>query len=505
MIVKHTFLDKCNTIIDGSKANFGLNPIIELYYGNLHSRALIHFGHDELKQMVEDKTYPDMSKLRHVLKMKNASMIRTENLNRCCLDITRKDERIRAASYDIILFLIPEYWDNGKGFDYSQDIFPGFHRGYSEEGSNWYYRKSYCTWGLYNDESPCEKRRGLDNYDINFKLAPGVYSIETMFKEMEKYCQQDSSDDSSEEDCIIVGMQHFDYGNEDLCIDITETVNRFITGELENYGLGIAFGPTYEIAEEDTPQYSGFFSNSTKSFFQPYVETTYDDYIRDDRNNFHLDKENRLYFYASVGGDMVNLDNIPSCSVNGAEYEVKQATKGVYYIELYFDSSEYAENTMFYDTWSNIVYNGKHLKDVELYFTTKSGDGFYSFGLPSGGKEYFRVVPSLSGIDNKETINRGDVRKVNVDCRIPYTSDQSSYTGDIEYRLYVLQGTSEIDVIPYTKVEMAFLENYFLIDTRQLVTCRYYIDIKVKNNMEDIIHKEMLQFDIADNRTDARG
>lgn len=502
-MVKHTFLDKCNTIVDGSKANFGLNPIIELYYGNLHSRALIHFSHDEIKSMVEDKTYPDISKLRHVLKMKNASMIREENYNRFCLDITRKDERVRAASFDLVLFLIPEEWDNGKGFDYSQDIFPGFHRGYSEDGSNWYYSKSYCTWGMYKEES-CT-RKSLDDYDKNYRLAPGVYSIETMLKELEKYCGHDSSDDSSDDNCIIVGTQHFDYGNEDLEIDITDAVNRFITGELENYGIGIAFSPLYEVVEENSPRYAGFYSNSTNSFFQPYVETTYDDYIRDDRNNFHLDKENRLYFYASVGGEMVNLDEMPTCSVNGTEYEVKQATKGVYYVELFFDSVEYNENTMYYDTWSDIYYNGKRLNDVELYFTTKSGEGYYSFGLPSGGKEYFRIVPSLSGIDNKETVGRGDVRKVNIDCRIPYTSDQASYTGDIEYRLYVLQGTSEIDVIPYSKVEMSFLENYFLIDTKQLLPCRYYVDIRVKNDMEDIMHRKMLQFDIEDNRTEARG
>lgn len=500
MIVTHTFLDKCNTIIEGTKANFGLNPIIELYYGELHSRALIHFDHNNLKEMVEDKTYPDITKLRHVLKMTNSALIRTENLNRSCLDITRKDERVRAASFDLILFLVPEEWDNGRGFDYSQDIFPGFHRGYSEEGSNWYYSRSYCTWGLPDSGNPCEPA-SLDNCDKARGTCPGVYSVEKLYDEWEKYNGEGSDESGS---AIIVGSQRFDYGNENMEIDITDIVNAYITGELENHGLGIAFSPVYEEVETKSPQYVGFFSNSTNSFYQPYVESTYDDFLNDDRNDFHLDKENRLYFYASVGGEMVNLDNIPSCDIDGVSYEVKQATKGVYYIELFFDSSEHNPETMYYDTWSDIVYNGKKLPDVELYFTTKSGEGFYSFGLPSGGKEYFRVVPSLYGIDNKETINKGDVRKVNIDCRIPYTSSQSSYTGDVYYRLYVLQGKSEIDVIPYTKVEKTFLDMYFLVDTKQLLPCRYYVDVKIKNDMEEIHHKNLLQFDIADNRTDVR-
>lgn len=507
MIVKHTFLDKCNTIIEGSKANFGLNPIIELYYGNLHSRGMIHFDHTELKKMVEDKTYPDMSKLRHVLKMKNSSLVRTENLNRSCLDITRKDERVRAASFDLVLFLIPESWDNGRGFDYSQDIFPGFHRGYSEEGSNWYYSKSYCTWAVPPPPlSPCEQwRRSLDEYDAAYKTSPGIYPTETICNEIEKFCSCDCDDsEDSCDDCIVVGLQHFDYGNEDIEIDITDTVNRFITEDIANNGIAIAFTPVYEDSEVDSAQYVGFFSNSTTGFFQPYVETTYDEHIHDDRNNFFLDKVNRLYFYSSIGGEMVNLDNIPTCSVQDTEYEVHQATKGVYYIEIFMDSAEHVAPSTYYDLWSDIVYNGRKLPDTELYFTTKSGEGYYSFGLPSSGKEYFRAVPSLSGIDNKETVGRGDIRKVVVDCRIPYTSDQATFTGDIEYRLYVMQGTSEIDVIPYTKMDMGFLENYFLLDTSCLLPCRYYVDIRITHAMEEIVHRKMLQFDIADNRTDAR-
>ena len=52
----------------------------------------------------------------------------------------------------------------------------------------------------------------------------GVYSNETLSKEYDKF----SSDCGSS---IIIGRQHFDIGNENIKLDITDIFNKFITGE----------------------------------------------------------------------------------------------------------------------------------------------------------------------------------------------------------------------------------------------------------------------------------
>ena len=75
MLVTNTFLSKCNTIVDGSLANTGLNPILQLYYGNMHTRGLIYFDEDKVKALCYGMTYPDTTKLKHVLKMWNVSDI----------------------------------------------------------------------------------------------------------------------------------------------------------------------------------------------------------------------------------------------------------------------------------------------------------------------------------------------------------------------------------------------------------------------------------------------
>ena len=64
-------------------------------------------------------------------------------------------------------------------------------------------------------------------------------------------------------------------------MDITEIFNKFITGELENQGIGIAFAPSFATLSTYKTQYVGFFTQHTHSFFEPYVETTYDETIED--------------------------------------------------------------------------------------------------------------------------------------------------------------------------------------------------------------------------------
>lgn len=479
MIVTKTYLSKCNTIVKDNPANLSLNPVLELNYGKMLSRGLIYFDHINLKKMVEDKVYPDISKLRHTLKMTNCSSITDKHINKPCLSFDFHTHKDRAVSFDVILFLLPNQWDNGRGFDFVYDYFHDeTYRGVSTDASNWYQFSNYKKW---NNE--------------------GIYDIDFLFTEYDKFTSKNGNLSD-----VIIAKQHFDYGNENLEIDITEIVNQYIEGKLENYGFGMAFAPYYENLQTKRSQYVGFFTQHTHSFFKPYVETTYNEFIEDDRNNFYLDKDNKLYFYASVGGFPVNLDELPVCTINGSEIVSKQATKGVYYTEVNFSSSEYESNAMYSDVWSNIKYKNKQFPDVELSFVTKETEGYFSFGLPNNSENtsHCEYVTSVYGINDSETVNQGDIRKVNVDCKIPYTSSQVYPVDGLYYRLYVHSGTDQIDVIDWTPVERGYNENYFLINTNDLIPERYYVDLKICHDKELTINHKALQFDIVNNITDKK-
>lgn len=471
-----TFISKSNTIVRDSDVNLSLNPVMELNYGEMLSRCMIYFDHSKVKRMVEDKTYPDMSKLRHVLKMTNAASVNDKRINCLMPKSTYDGYKQRAVSFDLIFYLLPKDWDEGRGFDYTQDVRTEYHRGVSYGGSNWYQFKNYCNWG-----------------------SEGVYTTDFLSKELDKFTSP-----AGNKSKVIIAYQHFDHGNEPIELDITDTMNKFISGELCNNGIGIAFSPVFEDTKTDYTQYVGFFTNHTNSFFEPYVETTYDDVIRDDRFNFYLNKKNRLYFYANVGGKQVNLDAMPTAEIDGANYEVKQTTKGAYYIEVELGSDSYEQDTMLYDVWSNIIYQGKDMGSVELSFVTKGSSGYFSFGLPTSEYEAnnAKFTPYVYGITNLEKIKRGDIRKVNVECKIPYTSQQMYAVDNIEYRLYVMDGTRQIDVIDYSPLEMVYNTNYFLIDTNDLIPSRYYVDLKIRYGMEEIHHRDVLHFDIMNDVTE---
>lgn len=472
-IVTHTFISKTNTIIKDSNASVGLNPIIELNYGKMLTRALIYFDHSKVQKMVEDKTYPEIGKLKHILKIKNAGSIDDRHINKKFLDSNGEYYKQRAASFDLIFFLIPNDWDEGRGFDYKQDLNIRNHRAYTSSGSNWYQYQTYCKW---------------EN--------EGIYSTDRLSKELDLFTSKQGNQSN-----IIIGYQHFDKGNESIELDITNIFNKFITGELCNYGIGIAFSPQYENKTTDLSQYVGFFTHHTHSFFEPYVETTYDDTIEDDRANFYLDKPNKLYFYSIIGNNFTNLDEIPTCTIENVLYDVKQAFKGIYYIDITLDSANFSENQMLYDTWSNIKYKGRTFNDVELDFVTKLPNDYFQLGLPSGNKQT-EIIPTLYGIKYKEKIKRGDIRKINVDCRIPYTTNQDRSNTSMEYRLYILSGEKQIDVIDWQKIERGFNENFFFINTDELLPSRYYIDIRININLELYNYRNILEFDIEDNITE---
>ena len=478
-MITRTYISKINTIIKDSELNTGLNPVSELCYGSSVTRMLVYFDHCRLKKLVDDKIFPDIKKMRHYLKITNAGSIDFTQIH--CNEISNitDDIKIRACSFDLIFFLIPKFWDCGKGFDYTKTF---FNQGYygkectgtrmntsrllSNDGSNWYQSRNGYKW----DEE-------------------GIYSNLTLSNEYDKF----SSDEGSN---IIIGRQHFDVGNENINLDITEIVNKFISGELENYGIGIAYTPMYELVGGKIENYTGFLTHKTNTFFEPYVETHYDDFISDDRAFFSLDKNNKLYLYCNIGGELDNLDELPTCKVDDKEYEVKQFSKGIYYIDINASRAIYSPNTMLYDVWDNIIYKGEKLESVELDFVLKGNSIFFNIG--NSLEESVKLTPTIYGIKSEENIKRGDVRKVVVNPRVTYKKNISELVDNMEYRLYVKDGEREIDVIPYEKVNKTFLENYFLIDTEMLIPNRYYIDIKFKYNMEIIMNHDVLCFDIVD-------
>ena len=134
-MIKHIFLDKCNTIIKDSDLNTGLNPVVELNTGKMTSRILLHFDLNELKDGVQAGEY-QTENLTHTLKMFNCGSVNLPIFNDELQD--GNFTKTRATSFDVIAFRLPYIWDKGRGYDYHGDFFQQSLKKTVKSGSTWF-------------------------------------------------------------------------------------------------------------------------------------------------------------------------------------------------------------------------------------------------------------------------------------------------------------------------------------------------------------------------------
>lgn len=480
-MIKRTFLDKTNTIRRSSYENYGLHPVCMLNYGGEMTRVLLHFNIDGIKEWLKDKE--KALECKHILRMTNYGSIDLKKFGLTIPSYDIRGEKDRAVSFTLYAFPIEEEWDEGVGFDSIYDFWLSGKSIVSNEGSNWFNRKSGYKW-----------------------LKTGCIGI---------YPDIDNA----------IASQHFEHGNENLELDITDYVNGIIFSGNPNYGLCLIFDPelergtdyrtckvfdtidatvsgetyiipvnkvkeVHEGKKEDKPkltQYVGFFGNKTNTFYEPVVESRIDDYIKDDRYNFILGKNNRLYFYCSEDSKFLNLDVLPICTIDGDEYPVTQQDTGIYYATVNLSG---APDMIHYDEWSNLSLSGD-IGDLEFEFVTHPSLSRFNIG-PEISQETI-LEPSLSGVNDDEVLNKGDIRKVNIKLRVPYTTKYFTKNG-VEYRIYSKDGNREVTVIDWDGVNNAGSINYFLIKADELVPGDYYVDIRVTTKSQVKTFKEKLKF-----------
>jgi hypothetical protein len=464
-MITHTFFNKCNTIIENSTNNTGLNPVAELNAGDTLTRILIDFDLTKLREQVKNGEV-NVENLTHKIKMTNCGTV-TLPLFNDKVSVNCKEKQ-RAASFDIIAFRLPYQWDEGRGFDYQKDYVKDTHKIISTDCSNWFQARNDMEWDEY-----------------------GVYSYNTLANDyLENF--------NINEDAIIIGRQHFDNGTENLELDITDYINQILSGKKDFNGIGLAFSPRFESTSTEN-RFISFFTNHTNTFFVPYLETINADTILDDRANFHVGITNRLYFFVTDNGEYVNLDEMPTCCIDETYYDVKHAGRGVYYIELTLKKGEVEPNTILYDTWSNLVLNGLVIEDVEMEFVVLPMDKRVNLGRVDNG--VISYTPQLSGINDCEKIKIGDIREINVDFIEDYTHGKTMIPSHSEYRIYVKENDREIDIYPYQPIERRYNQHAFIVDTNELIPNTYYIDIKTKHGRSVKIFDNVLEFTIVSNVT----
>lgn len=467
-MIYRTYFSKNNCIIKNTYTNTAKNQVIELFHGEAttvssatgattYSRYLFHFPITVLQQKIADKTIITGSGVTHTLKMTNTSFFDKELLGQNALG----DRYFRAVSFDLVLFAIPEEWDEGVGYDYTEpsvnDTAFQTNRTFLQTPSNWIERKTGLNWA-------------------NSGVVASGYTV--------------------------LASQHFDNGNENINMDVTHIVNGLLSGDT-NYGFGIAFSAETEQELTQEKYFVGFFSKYTNTIFEPFIETYYNDYINDDRQHFYLDKPNKLYLYSNIGGAPTNI-TIGSVTIYDPEdavfatysaNDIQQTTQGVYYVNVTIPSAVYGDLVMFKDVWEDITYNSISLPDVELNFVTHETKNYYQIGSSDVVPQ--EVAINLYGLKRDERIKSGDIRKVYVEVKPMWEVNAHILIDTLSYRLYMRQGQEEIPIVDWTNINRSFTANYFLIDTSWLLATEYYLDVKLTSNLLVKTYPELVKFRVV--------
>ena len=461
MSVFRIYPSKSNTIASGvySRLNSGQNAVTDLWYGGggtdtalekrrSVSRFIMKFDLDELKRKLDSKEINGDLISSYRLRMINS--IPGDIILKPEYEFDVLDKQV-ATSFDLIAFPIDKYWDEGRGYDLYKEnylikqagavMFSGY--------SNWSSATSTDMW-----------------------TEPGVY-IDPLSS------------------TTFNSSQHFDIGNEDVNMDITDIVNNWMSGGSVNNGVGVAFRRDYELLSTDTKFVASFFTEKTNSFNKPFIEVVYNQSFQDDRLQVSNNRNCRLFLYTFSGNNAVNYFSAGTVDIQKMDgtpvatgMVPKQMEIGVYYIDILMSAATRGEQ--YRDIWRGVTFvPGIDVQDITQVFTIK--DNFYTNNAP----QVNNYSVSIYGIGDNSILSIGETHKVFVDLRVNYSSRNLPSTAyALKYRIVM---NNQDEVVPWTLINQAVINgcksNYFTLETGWLLHNQTY---KIEYRVDEFGTKRVL-------------
>lgn len=554
MSIFRIYPSKSNTIAGSyfNSLNSGQNAITDLWYGgggtdtapdkrNSVSRFLVYFDLNNLRQKFDSKEINESLVTSYRLRMTNSKP----------RDLVLEDDyeydvlfKKVAASFDLIAFPINKYWEEGRGYDLTKEIYVVRQKGNSLVSgvSNWNYATAQIAWdepGVYNDPtgytysgfviesgmtiSTRTLATDLDNPTyfnfittsitgmglsisantigtniyVDFNPLSGDVSTSdwknavtgTTFSGYPISITNDStsiyinssgtttftlSADTPIPNISYYSTQHFDVGNEDINMDVTNIVKDWLSGGSENYGIGIAYRRDYELLSTDTRYISSFFTEKTNTAFKPCLEVVYNQVIQDDRKQVSNNRPSNLFLYTFSGHNFSNI-NLSAVTVDIKRGNVMiytgltptQLSTGTYYVNVWMSGATAGEK--YTDVWNNVSFSQYDTQNVEQTFQIQKN--YYTASRPSINEYALEVY----GIEQGKIIHQDEKIRVYCDLRVNYSINKPSTSYCLKYRLIM---NNQVEVIPWTEVNQAVIDdcktNYFDLDASWLLHNQTY-------------------------------
>ena len=454
MGVHRSYFSHQATLLAGSAANTSRNPVIELSYGGgetletrRFSRYVFRLDLDSLRAKMATGVIQPEQMQRHELRFTNV-IGQAPSLTH-----TPVDDAKRAAGVRVQVFALTQDFDEGNGFDYVYGTTNPLRTPPELNAANWFYRKRHVPWA-----------------------TPGTFTNPP----------------------AVLASATLPTGTEDLVFDVTDYVNRVLRGECADYGLGLALSPVDESVLNRQRFVVTFYSRTTTTFFEPYLETTTDDVYYEDRDRVYLDEPAYLYLAATRPVDEVTkvliLDHESRLlyTYEGDE-QIEKLRPDLYRVRVQVMRRNYPDQVRFFDQWYCKVAGVRRV--IEQGFTLADRPLLMSDNVP-GPELYFGV----QGMRSMEVTPRGSVRRISVNIRrqLHGVLGAGLPPDALEYRLYVMNGREQLDVIPPTPLshvgDMWFLD----LDTGWLLPEYYYLQIRAVDAMAAPAH-QTVRFRVVNN------
>jgi len=467
MSIYRIYSEKSNTIASGvfQNLNSGQNAVSDLWYGgggdgiaplkrNSLSRLMLYFDISVLENKISEKEINEDLVQNYKLHLKNS--IPADYVLEQEYELVTLDKKI-AASFDLICFPINKDWDQGRGYDLIEERILVKQLGNTlvSGTSNWNYASENITW----DE-------------------PGIYTNPSAST---SFCS----------------AQHFDIGNEDIELDVTDIVKNWLSGGSENYGIAIAYNRIFEIESGSTRYVSSFYTENTNTAFKPYLEVVYNQTIRDDRKQVTNNRPSNLFLYtfsghtpANINMSAVTVDIKKGTTTTYADLVPTQLSKGVYYVNIWMSGGTPGE--IYTDTWKNVSFSAYDNQEIEQKYQIQKN--YYTSKTPSIND----YTMDIYGIDNNDIIRQDENIRVFCDLRVNYSTNAPETSYDIEYQILM---NNQLEICPWTCVNQIVLSDcnssYFDLDTSWLLQNQtYQIFFRIKEMGTSRVLPDKLHFKV---------
>ena len=291
--------------------------------------------------------------------------------------------------------------------------------------------------------------------------------------------------------------QTFTDGDENLEIDISSLVEKWLDNTYARNGLGVFLAPEYEASSSSNPSGSTisyatkrFFGRTSEFFFKrPRIEARWNDSKKDDRGNFYLssalapasDNLNTLYLYNYVRGRLANIPSVGTGSIYVNLYETLGGSRLTQAVSTPATGSWVS--TGIYSCQVSISGSYTTLRDVWFsgstqYFTGSITPKTHNISVNVDTTTKIISLPNLRSVytsDEKPTIRVHITNKIKNPTiyTVATANNNSIIEEDVIYK--VVRSYDNVESIPYSSGSTRYTElsydksgSYFSLDCNEL-------------------------------------